>query len=45
MMKSANYTFDGDHFVVYTDIKSQYCTPKTNIMLYGPSIPPTVDNV
>ena len=26
---------DGDHFTIYTNIKSLYCIPGTNIMLYG----------
>ena len=29
-----NRTYCGDHFVVYTNIKSLCCTPATNIMLY-----------
>ena len=28
-----NWTYCGDHFVIYTNIKSLHCTPETNIML------------
>ena len=28
-----NWTYCGDHFAIYTSIKS-CCTPETNIMLY-----------
>ena len=27
-------TYHSDHFVIYTNIKSLYSTPETNIMLY-----------
>lgn len=30
----ANLTFDGDHFVVYTDVKLKCCTLETYMMLY-----------
>ena len=29
-----NWTYCGDHFYMYTNIKSLYCTLATNIMLY-----------
>ena len=29
-----NETYCGDHFAIYTNIKSLCCTPETNIMLY-----------
>ena len=32
---TANWTYGGDHFAVYTSIESLYCTPKASIMLYG----------
>lgn len=28
------WTYFGDHFAIYTDIKSLCCIPATNIMLY-----------
>ena len=33
MVKSGNYTYHGDHFVIYKNIKSLCCTPETDIML------------
>ena len=31
---NVNQTYCGDHFAIYTNIKSLYCTPETNVMLY-----------
>ena len=31
---SVNWTYYGDHFAVYTDIKSLYYIPETKILLY-----------
>lgn len=33
MVMNVNWTYCGDHFATYTDIKSLQCTPETNIML------------
>lgn len=33
-----NYTYCGDHFVTYTNIKSLRCIPETNTMLYVSNI-------
>ena len=30
-----NQTYCGDHFTIYTNIKSLYYTPETNIILYA----------
>ena len=30
-----NWTYCGDHFAMYTIIKSLCCTPETNITLYA----------
>ena len=29
-----HWTYCGDHFTVYTNIKSQCCTTETNMILY-----------
>ena len=29
-----NQTYCGDHFTIYINIKSLYCIPETNIILY-----------
>ena len=34
MMMNISQTYHSDHFVIYTNIKSLYSTPETNIMLY-----------
>ena len=34
MVANGNWTYCGDHFAMYTNIESLYCTPETNIMLY-----------
>ena len=34
MVTNVNWTYCGDYFAVYTDIKSLYYTPETNILLY-----------
>ena len=34
MVMDVNYTYHGDHFTIYTNVKSFCCTPETNIMLY-----------
>ena len=31
---NVNETYCGDHFAMYTYIKSLCCTPETNVMLY-----------
>lgn len=30
MMADGNYTYHGEHFIVYRIVKSLCCTPKTN---------------
>lgn len=37
METNVNWTYRGDHFAVYTNIKSLYCKLETNIMLYAHS--------
>lgn len=32
-MMDVNYTYCGDHCVIYTSIKLLHCTPETSIML------------
>ena len=34
MLTGNNRTYYGDHFTIYTNIKSLCCTPETNITLY-----------
>lgn len=34
MMMNISQTYHSDRFVIYTNIKSLYSTPETNIMLY-----------
>ena len=34
MVTDVNWTYCGDHFIMYKNIKSLYCTPETNIILY-----------
>ena len=34
MMTDVNQTYNGDYSKVYTNLKSLYCAPETNIMLY-----------
>ena len=34
MGMDVNQTYCGDHFTIYTNIKSLCCIPETNIMLY-----------
>ena len=29
-----NQTYYGDHFTIYTNVESLFCTPETSIMLY-----------
>ena len=31
---NVNWTYCGDHFAVYTNSESLYCTPETNMVLY-----------
>ena len=33
MMMDINQTYCGDHFTIYTNIKSLICTPETNVMI------------
>ena len=33
MMTDVNYTYYGDHFAVYTNTESLYCTPEINIII------------
>lgn len=32
MMMDVNYTNYGDHFAIYANIESLFCTPKTNMV-------------
>ena len=32
-MTDVNYTYYGDHFAVYTNTESLYCTPEINIII------------
>lgn len=34
MVTNVNWAYCGDHYAVYTDIKSLYYTSETNILLY-----------
>ena len=34
MVININQAYCGDHFTIYTNIKSLCCTPETNIMQY-----------
>ena len=34
MMTDGNYTYCGDHFVMFIIVKSLCCTPDTNIILH-----------
>ena len=34
MVTDVNYTYFGDYFAIYTNIKSLHGTPETDIMLY-----------
>lgn len=33
-MTEVNQTYCGDHFSIYINAESSYCTPETNIILY-----------
>ena len=35
MVADVNWAYCGDHFIIYVDIKSLYCTVETSIMLYA----------
>lgn len=34
MVTDDNYTYSGDHYTVYKNVKSFWCTPETNLILY-----------
>ena len=34
MVMDVNWTYYGDHFAIYTNIKSMHCTPKMICQLY-----------
>ena len=47
MVIDVKWTYCGDYFTVYTNIKSLYCTPETNIILcfnYGSKIKLKIKN-
>lgn len=33
MLTDGNWTYPGDHFIMYTNVESLSCTPETNIIL------------
>ena len=35
MVTDGNYTYQGEHFIIYINVKSLCCTPETNIILYA----------
>lgn len=34
MVTDGNYTYSGDHYTVHKNVKSFWCMPETNLILY-----------